>query len=89
MTDTHSCSYFCTRPACVLAQRDELVKRVFEENAFRQAARKALDAMKDVEESVDEDCDEPDCEDCRPWRPFRSAIEGLEYVLRTYQPTNP
>ena len=23
-TDIHSCSYFCTRPACVLAQRDEL-----------------------------------------------------------------
>lgn len=22
--DIHSCSYFCTRPACVLAQRDEL-----------------------------------------------------------------
>jgi hypothetical protein len=24
MTDIHSCSYFCTRPACVLQQRDEL-----------------------------------------------------------------
>jgi hypothetical protein len=24
MTDIHSCSYYCTRPACVLAQRDEL-----------------------------------------------------------------
>lgn len=24
MSDIHSCSYFCTRPACVLAQRDEL-----------------------------------------------------------------
>ncbi len=23
-TDIHSCSYFCTRPACVLAQRDEM-----------------------------------------------------------------
>lgn len=22
--DIHSCSYYCTRPACVLAQRDEL-----------------------------------------------------------------
>jgi hypothetical protein len=22
--DIHSCSYFCTRPACVLAQRDEM-----------------------------------------------------------------
>jgi hypothetical protein len=24
MSDIHSCSYYCTRPACVLAQRDEL-----------------------------------------------------------------
>lgn len=24
MSDIHSCSYFCTRPACVLVQRDEL-----------------------------------------------------------------
>jgi hypothetical protein len=24
MSDIHSCSYFCTRPACVLQQRDEL-----------------------------------------------------------------
>ena len=23
-TDIHSCSYFCTRPGCVLAQRDEM-----------------------------------------------------------------
>ena len=27
LTDIHSCSYFCTRPACVLAQRDALVAR--------------------------------------------------------------
>ena len=24
MTDIHSCSYFCTRPECIKAQRDEL-----------------------------------------------------------------
>lgn len=24
MTDIHTCSYYCTRPECVLAQRDEL-----------------------------------------------------------------
>lgn len=26
--DIHSCSYYCTRPACVLAQRDELREEV-------------------------------------------------------------
>jgi hypothetical protein len=24
MSDIHSCSYYCTRPACVLRQRDDL-----------------------------------------------------------------
>ena len=24
MSDIHSCSYYCTRPACVLQQRDDL-----------------------------------------------------------------
>ena len=24
MTDIHSCSYYCTNPACIKAQRDEL-----------------------------------------------------------------
>ncbi len=24
MTDVHSCSYYCDRPACIKAQRDEL-----------------------------------------------------------------
>lgn len=29
-TDIHSCSYYCERPECVRAQRDELVKRFVE-----------------------------------------------------------
>lgn len=29
MKDLHSCSYYCTRPACVRAQRDELRDRIF------------------------------------------------------------
>jgi hypothetical protein len=28
MDSIHSCSYYCTKPACVLAQRDELVKKL-------------------------------------------------------------
>ena len=28
MSEIHSCSYYCTRPACVLAQRDELRDRL-------------------------------------------------------------
>jgi len=29
MTDTHSCSYHCTEPACIAAQRDELRDKYF------------------------------------------------------------
>jgi len=31
MSDIHSCSYYCTRPACVLAQRDELRGRFLQQ----------------------------------------------------------
>lgn len=30
MSGIHSCSYFCTRPACVAVQRDELRDRLAE-----------------------------------------------------------
>lgn len=29
MNDTHSCSYRCTEPACIAAQRDELREKYF------------------------------------------------------------
>lgn len=28
MTDVHSCSYYCDRPECIKAQRDELRERL-------------------------------------------------------------
>jgi hypothetical protein len=27
MTDTHTCSYYCERPECIKAQRDDLLNR--------------------------------------------------------------
>jgi hypothetical protein len=32
MSEIHSCSYYCTRPACVLAQRDELRGRLLQQS---------------------------------------------------------
>jgi len=29
--DIHTCSYFCTRPACIAAQRDELREKYFDD----------------------------------------------------------
>lgn len=28
MSDIHSCSYYCNRPACIKAQRDEMRERI-------------------------------------------------------------
>lgn len=36
----HSCSYYCTRPECVLAQRDELRDRVMTVEAAVLAEKK-------------------------------------------------
>lgn len=50
MSDIHSCSYYCTRPACVLAQRDELrdsitalQARVAELEADREQFERTID----------------------------------------------
>jgi hypothetical protein len=37
MNDIHSCSYFCTRPACVLQQRDELRDKMLETQRWNKA----------------------------------------------------
>ena len=57
MTDIHSCSYFCTRPACVLAQRDELrdkleqqVKPVAMDKLIQVAWKMGFDAAKAEQE---------------------------------------
>jgi len=53
MTDIHSCSYFCTRPACVLAQRDELRGR------FLQQAERVDKWLTDDLPQVDKEQAEP------------------------------
>ena len=44
MSDIHSCSYYCSRPACVLAQRDELRDAIEALRAELAAARALLRA---------------------------------------------
>jgi hypothetical protein len=34
-TDIHSCGYYCDRPACIVAQRDELRDKLFEGQAVK------------------------------------------------------
>jgi hypothetical protein len=48
MSDIHSCSYYCTRPACVLAQRDELRDKMLETqrwNKVQELARANFEAQ--------------------------------------------
>jgi hypothetical protein len=46
MTDIHSCSYFCDRPECIKAQRDELRERLAqpEQESFSPEAISATQA---------------------------------------------
>ena len=34
-TDIHSCGYYCDKPACIKAQRDELREKMFSEQAVK------------------------------------------------------
>jgi len=34
-TDIHSCGYYCERPACIKAQRDELRQKLFSDQAVK------------------------------------------------------
>ena len=56
MSDIHSCSYFCTRPACVLDQRNELRDKLLEQAepvqvtyAMVKAAEAAHDAARGLQ----------------------------------------
>ena len=42
--DIHSCSYYCTRPECVLAQRNELRDK---QQAEREAIIQTIDELSD------------------------------------------
>ena len=48
---------------------------------LHDAAFNALLAMQKTVEDVDEECYDPRCGDCRPWRPLRDAINELSEAL--------
>jgi len=53
MSEIHSCSYYCTRPACVLAQRDELRGR------FLQRGQRVDKWLTNAEPQVNKEQAEP------------------------------
>jgi hypothetical protein len=50
MSDSHSCSYYCDKPACIKAQRDELRDRfqVMQAQAEVDAKRQSKKAMSEA-----------------------------------------
>ena len=51
MNDMHSCSYFCDRPACIKAQRDELrAALAAQPGAIEQALQKIADFGQEQEQ---------------------------------------
>ena len=56
MTDVHSCSYYCDRPKCIKAQRDELRDRMAQPEQEPVAwMDKYVDIYKDVFEVLSTD----------------------------------
>lgn len=56
MSDIHSCSYYCTRPACVLQQRDELRSVLALAAIAERQKRQAEPVVDDGQEyGIDED----------------------------------
>lgn len=80
--DIHTCSYYCTRPACVLAQR----------NALRDDARKRENALHDLLDALQEfatqyacGCGHPACNNCRRDRLAAEAIAKAQGVGAQYE----
>ena len=48
---------------------------------LHDASFKALLIMQGAVEWLDEDCLDPRCDECRPWRPLREAIKELSEAL--------
>jgi len=66
MSDIHSCSYYCTRPACVLQQRDEL----------RDKLEQALEALDEIAINTHDDTAE------RVARAAIAKAEAIEAALK-------
>ena len=50
--------------------------------ALTQAARQALEAINEIDERLEADCEEPECQSCQQWRSMWRAAEALRLVLR-------
>ena len=48
MSDIHSCSYFCERPACVLQQRNELRVEMFTSALVLAELKRQADTLFDL-----------------------------------------
>ena len=48
---------------------------------LHDASFKALLVMKKTVEYLDEDCLDPQCHECKPWRPLWEAINELSEAL--------
>lgn len=52
MTDIHSCSYYCDRPECIKAQRDELRERLAQPERIQLTARDFVVTVGGIEDAV-------------------------------------
>ena len=69
MTDIHSCSYFCERPDCVLAQRDEMRDKLMKH--VKQPAEEGDSLLMDMYNHVVEQSCDPE---------MGGALERLRFI---------
>ena len=53
MTDVHSCSYYCERPECIKAQRDELRERLAQPEPKRKVWRWHDLSLHDIKSAIE------------------------------------
>ena len=51
------------------------------DNLLRNAAQEALDFLTDFDFSLEQDCEEIACAECKKWRPMWRAMHSLKYAL--------
>lgn len=52
---------------------------------LERSAQHALERLEILTLGLEEDCGEPDCGDCKPWRPVRESVAQLKSALHGIQ----
>jgi hypothetical protein len=85
-TDIHSCGYYCDRPDCIKAQRDELRQKLFSDQAVKTYSGGKPNYTQPIEKEwvglTDEEIDEGAKQSWVSQQAFESAVWWAMEVLK-------